>query len=145
MMLGSDKESDSPGIKVRAIPGLEGVDYLTPGAITSHISYVFGPVIKILEENGYNSEDGKINLMAASYDWRLAPSTMEKRDKYFTQTINMIEELYNNNDSTPVVLLCHSLGSKVGHYLLNFALDTKGQNWIDKYVHTYMVSCVLMI
>jgi len=138
MLPGSDKESDAPGIKVRAIPGLEGVDYLMPGAFTSHISYVFGPVIKILEEKGYNSEDGKTNLMAAPYDWRLAPSTMEKRDEYFTKTMSSIEELYNNNDSTPVVLLCHSLGCKVAHYLLNFALDTRGQSWIDKYVHTYM-------
>ena len=145
MLPGSDKESDAPGIKVRAIPGLEGVDYLTPGAFTSHISYVFGPVIKILEEKGYNSEDGKTNLMAAPYDWRLAPSAMEKRDEYFTKTMNSIEELYNNNDSTPVVLLCHSLGCKVAHYLLNFALDIRGQSWIDKYVHTYMVSCYLVL
>ena len=140
MMLANDNESDPPGVKVRAIPGLDGVDYLTPGTFTSHISYVFGPVIKALEEKGYNSEDGKTNLMASPYDWRLAPSVMEKRDKYFTKTIRYIEELFNNNDSTPVVLLCHSLGCKVAHYLLNFALDKKGQTWIDKHIHTYMVS-----
>jgi hypothetical protein len=145
MLPGSDKESDAPGIKVRAIPGLEGVDYLTPGAFTSHISYVFGPVIKMLEEKGYNSEDGKTNLMAAPYDWRLAPSALEKRDKYFTETMSCIEELYNNNDSTQVVLICHSLGCKVAHYLLNFALDTRGQSWIDKYVHTYMVSRFMVL
>ena len=70
MLLNGDKESDAPGIKVRAVPGLEGVDYMAPGAFTSTLSYVFGPVIKILEERGYNSVDGKINLMAAPYDWR---------------------------------------------------------------------------
>lgn len=138
ILLDSDQESDPPGIKVRAIPGLEGVDYVTPGPITSHLSYVFGPVINSLKEKGYNSEGGKTNLMAAPYDWRLAPSTMEERDQYFTNTMNTIETLYNNNGSTPVVLLCHSLGTKVGHYLLNFALDKKGQNWIDEYIHTYM-------
>mmetsp|Transcript_10073 Transcript_10073/g.21646 ORF Transcript_10073/g.21646 Transcript_10073/m.21646 type:complete len:716 (+) Transcript_10073:79-2226(+) len=138
MMLSSDNESDPPGVKVRAISGLEGVNYLTPGAITSHVSYVFGPVIDYLESKGYNPKDGKTNLMASPYDWRLAPGAMEKRDKYFTNTIGVIEELYHNNDSTPVVLLCHSLGCKVAHYLLNFALDTRGQEWIDKYVHTYM-------
>lgn len=145
MMLGGDMESDAPGIKVRAIPGLEGVDYLAPGAITSHISYVFGPVIKVLEEKGYNSENGSTNLMAAPYDWRLAPCTMEERDKYFTKTMACIEELYASNDSTPVVLLCHSLGCKVAHYLLNFALDSRGQSWIDKYVHTYMVSRLMLL
>ena len=144
MFLAPDHESDPPGIKVRPILGLEGVDYLTPGFVTGAISYVFGPVIEMLKEKGYNS-GGKTNLMASPYDWRLAPRTMEKRDKYFTVTLNYIEMLYNNNDSTPVVLLCHSLGCKVGHYLLNFALNTKGQDWIDKYVHTYMVSCCLML
>ena len=134
-----DFESDPNGIKVRAISGLDGVDYLTPGAVTSHISYVFGPVIKALEKKGYNS-NGNINLMASTYDWRLSPLAMEKRDKYFTTTIGYIEELYNGNAQTPVVILGHSLGCKVAHYFLNFALDKKGQEWIDKHVHTYMVS-----
>jgi len=26
----------------------------------------------------------------------------------------------------------------MGHYFLNFCLDQKGQEWIDKYIHTYM-------
>ena len=133
----NDHESDPPGVKVRSISNLEGVDYLTPGAITSHLSYVFGPVINALQNKGYNS-NGKINLAASTYDWRLAPSAMERRDKYFTRTLGYIEELYNSNDSTPVVILSHSLGCKVAHYFLNFALDKKGQSWIDKYVHTYM-------
>ena len=145
MMLDSATMSDPPGIEVRAISGLEGVDYLTPGAITDHLSYVFGPVIQYLESKGYNSKDGKTNLMASPYDWRLAPATMEKRDKYFTNTMDTILELYHNNYSTPVVLLCHSLGCKAGHYLLNFALDTRGQEWIDKYVHTYMVCTTELI
>lgn len=138
MMLDTDQESDAPGIQVRAIPGLTGVDYLTPGAFTSHVSYVFGPVIEALKERGYNAQDGKTNLMAAPYDWRLAPSTLEERDQYFTNTMKTIEELHKANDSTPVVLLCHSMGAKVAHYLLNFALDTKGRDWIDTYIHTYI-------
>jgi len=132
-----DFESDPPGVKVRPIPGLEGVDYLTPGAITSHISYVFGPIIKALKRKGYNS-NGNVNLMASTYDWRLAPISIEKRDKYFTRTVGYIEELFIGNNSTPVVILAHSLGCKVAHYFLNFALDKKGQKWIDKHIHTYM-------
>lgn len=134
-----DFKSDPPGLKVRPIPGLEGVDYLTPGAITSHISYVFGPIIKALKRKGYNS-NGNVNLMASTYDWRLAPLSMEKRDKYFTRTVGYIEELFIDNNSTPVVILAHSLGCKVAHYFLNFALDKEGQKWIDKHIHTYMVS-----
>jgi hypothetical protein len=26
----------------------------------------------------------------------------------------------------------------MGHYFLNFAKQTKGQEWLDKYIHTYM-------
>ncbi len=140
ILLGQDHISDPPGVKVRAIPGFDGVSYITPGTFTNSVSYVFGPVIDKLKEIGYNA-GGKTNLMAAPNDWRMAPCTLEERDQYFTKTIGMIEELYNNNGS-PVILLCHSLGCKAAHYLLNFVLEKKGQEWIDKHVHTYLVSSV---
>jgi Lecithin:cholesterol acyltransferase len=130
-----DMQSEHPGIRVRNLEGCEGVDYLSPGALTNFVSYVFGPIISALKKVGY--EEGK-NLDAAPYDWRLAPSTLEERDQYFSKTLDKIDMLYRNNKKTPVVLLCHSLGCKVGHYLLNFAKLHKGQNWIDKRIHTYM-------
>lgn len=82
-------------------------------------------------------EEGR-NLNAASYDWRLPPSELERRDQYFTKTTKMVEEMYEKNKQTPVVIVCHSLGCRVGHYWLNFALERKGRAWIDKHVHTYM-------
>ena len=45
-----------------------GVDYLSEGALTESMSYVFGPVLKLLRSTGY--EDG-VNLDAAPYDWRI--------------------------------------------------------------------------
>lgn len=130
-----DMQTEYPGVKVRNIDGLAGVDYLSPGALTSMVSYVFGPVIGALLKVGY--QDG-MNLDAAPYDWRLAPRMMEKRDTYFTRTMAQIEHMYTANGNTPIVLLCHSLGCKVGHYLLNFAKSRAGQQWIDKHIHTYM-------
>jgi hypothetical protein len=130
-----DMQSEHPGVKVRNIDGLAGVDYLSPGALTSFVSYVFGPVINALQDAGY--EGGK-NLDAAPYDWRLAPKAMEERDQYFTRTMKQVERMYETNNSTPVVLLCHSLGCKVGHYFLNFAKRQQGQAWLNKYIHTYM-------
>ena len=44
------------------------MDYLAPGALTESMSYVFGPVLKLLKSVGY--VDG-INLDAAPYDWRI--------------------------------------------------------------------------
>ena len=46
--------------------------------------------------------------------------------------------MYEENDDLPIVLVCHSMGAKMGHYFLNFALKHKGREWIDKYIHTYM-------
>lgn len=138
MLLADDRESDPPGVKVRVIPGIDGVAYVAPGALTSGVSWVFAKFIDAMVERGYKIEGEDANIMAAPYDWRMAPSTLENRDQYFTNTIGMIEELYSKNNSTPVVLVCHSMGCKAAHYLLNFALDVKGQDWIDKHIHTYM-------
>lgn len=133
--LQSDLISDPDGIKVRPMSGLRGVDYLLPGALTNFMSYVFGPVINALTKVGYT--DGK-NLDAAPYDWRLPPSELERRDEYFTKTMEKVMELYNNNGGTKVVLLCHSLGCLCGEYLLRFA-NAKDKSWTEKYIHTYMV------
>lgn len=117
---------------MRAMSGLAGVDYLTPNnPLTQLVSYVFGPVIKALVRVGY--EDG-LNLDAAPYDWRLTPAELERRDGYFTRTMAQVERLYESNGRTPVVLVCHSLGTRVGHYLCDFA----GREWCDRHVHTYM-------
>mmetsp|Transcript_39566 Transcript_39566/g.69467 ORF Transcript_39566/g.69467 Transcript_39566/m.69467 type:complete len:573 (-) Transcript_39566:7-1725(-) len=53
-----------------------------------------------------------------------------------------IEGLYSKSNNTPVVLLCHSMGCKVGHYLLNFVLHqlgkTDGEAWIERHIHSYV-------
>jgi hypothetical protein len=137
MSLSADMVTERPGVKVRPINGLAGVDYLTPGALTEHLSYVFGPVINALQAAGYSNT----MLDAAPYDWRLPPSELESRDHYFSETMLQIEDMYRRNNSTPIVLLCHSLGCKTGHYLLNFAKNHPkggGQLWLDKYIHAYM-------
>ncbi|KAL7545588.1 hypothetical protein ACHAWF_008940 [Thalassiosira exigua] len=156
MRLKSDMIREREGVEVRPIPGTAGVDYLAPGALTESMSYVFGPVLKLLKGKGY--KDG-VDLDAAPYDWRIPrnaalsafcsmfyatakPSELERRDRYFTNTMEKIERLYKNSNQTAVVLLCHSMGCKTGHYLLNFVLHkmgkVDGQAWIDRYVHTYV-------
>ena len=39
--------SDPPGIRVRPIEGPEGITSLIPGAITSSVSWVMGPLIQV--------------------------------------------------------------------------------------------------
>jgi len=135
MALKQDMKTEKDGIQVRNITGLAGVDYLTPGALTSHVSYVFGPVIQALQAVGY--VEGQ-NLDASPYDWRVPPHVLEDRDQYFSRTMVQVVDLYEKNKNTPVVLLGHSLGTKTAHYFLNFAKEKAGRGWIDKYVHTYM-------
>ena len=152
-----DLQSEYPGVTVRAMDGLAGVDYLTPGNFTSHLSYVFGPLIKVLEKVGYRKG---YNLEAVPYDWRLNPQQLQSRDHYYTKTIRTIERMYHDNNKTPIVLVCHSMGCKVAHYFFNWVLDnyttttieetvdvatrtsmpacTGGQDWLDRHIHTYM-------
>jgi hypothetical protein len=111
---------------------------LSPGALTNHVSYVFGPIILALQQAGYNNDAANTNLQAAPYDWRLPPSHLEVRDSYFSNLITQVEGLYSKNNNMPVVLLCHSLGTKMCHYFLNFAERKKGRVWLDKYIHTFL-------
>jgi len=128
-----DLKSDPPGMKVRPLSGLEGVDYLTSDALTRFGTFVWAPVIKVLKRHGY--EEGT-NLEAASYDWRLSPKHLEERDGYFTNTMKKIEEMHDRT-GLPVVLVCHSLGCRVAQHLLAFA-HARDDAWCDKHVHAYM-------
>jgi hypothetical protein len=40
--------SDPQGIRVRPIEGIEGIDYISPGALTNSLSYVMGPLIQVM-------------------------------------------------------------------------------------------------
>ncbi|KAL7540490.1 hypothetical protein ACHAWF_006693 [Thalassiosira exigua] len=103
------------------------------------MTYVFGPVLKLLKAKGYTEG---VDLDAAPYDWRSVPNVLESRDGYFSNTMDAVECLYRNSGNTPVVLLCHSMGCKVGHYLLNFVLhrlgQTDGEAWIERHIHCYV-------
>ena len=47
MVLSSDGYSDPPGIRVRPVQGLHGIDYLASSPLAKAPSYVFGHVIKM--------------------------------------------------------------------------------------------------
>lgn len=48
MVLQNDGFSDPIGIKLRPIETIQGIMYLDPGALTSSLSYVFGPLVETL-------------------------------------------------------------------------------------------------
>jgi len=109
--------------------------------------YVIITVIKIVIVTSHHSFGRMFNSLTIkkivrhllnNHSWRLPPRATEERDGYLTNTMRRIEKMYTDNGDLPIVLLCHSMGCKMGHYFLNFAKQQRGQQWLDKYVHTYM-------
>eukprot|EP00531_Pseudo-nitzschia_arenysensis_P006332 CAMPEP_0116134330 /NCGR_PEP_ID=MMETSP0329-20121206/10587_1 /TAXON_ID=697910 /ORGANISM="Pseudo-nitzschia arenysensis, Strain B593" /LENGTH=808 /DNA_ID=CAMNT_0003629031 /DNA_START=132 /DNA_END=2558 /DNA_ORIENTATION=- len=136
--IGLDKNmiDEKPGNRVRPYEGIFGCEYLVDNEIAKQSGWVMAPLLDYcVRTMGYEREK---SIDAMPYDWRLAPSINEKRDQYLTKMIARIERMYNENDKLPIVLVCHSMGAKMGHYFLNFAKAHKGQEWLDKYIHTYM-------
>lgn len=129
----ADEEMD--GIRVRAIPGVEGVDFLDPHLLVKTFTYVFGPVVSALQEAGYREG---VDLGVATYDWRLAPAVLRQRDQFFDNMVEQVEKL--NQTGSGVVLLGHSMGNKVVQYFLNYAKHKLGQAWLDCHVHTFLAT-----
>lgn len=69
MCLDSDLLNERPGVQIRAVPGLHGVDYLENNTIAKAQTYVFGPVIRALKKHGGYTEDH--DLGAAPYDCKI--------------------------------------------------------------------------
>ena len=88
-----------------------------------------------MEDVGYREG---VDLLAASFDWRFAPSALQKRDGYYSRLIQDIESL--DTKQTGVVLLAHSMGNKVVTYFLEFAKKEKGQAWIDRHVKLWIAA-----
>jgi len=133
MRLKADGISDPDGIKVRAMKGLKGCAYLEPHSVMHSLSYVMGPLFDTLKDAGYTSK----NLKAAPYDWRLSPRMLEERDMYFTELKQMIQQLVADNKQK-VVVLAHSLGTRVFHYFLLWIEDTAGRSWIDEKIDLWI-------
>eukprot|EP01112_Ceratiomyxa_fruticulosa_P017893 TRINITY_DN564_c0_g1_i1.p1 TRINITY_DN564_c0_g1~~TRINITY_DN564_c0_g1_i1.p1 ORF type:complete len:432 (-),score=78.19 TRINITY_DN564_c0_g1_i1:67-1362(-) len=102
-----------------------GFEYLDPYEKSETI--YFADLVASLEEVGY--VQGK-NLMGAPYDWRLAP----RSNSIFLQGFkDMIEELYENNQNTSVVVIAHSMGTRYFHDFLTYG-NWVDQAWKDKYI-----------
>ena len=67
----------------------------------------------------------------------MPPSVLEERDLYFTELKQMVQQMYAENGQK-VVLLGHSLGTRVIHYFLLFLEDTVGRSWIDEKIDLFI-------
>jgi len=131
-------DQESQGIHLKAVPGLQGVLSLDPdsffGAV-AQVTPIFIYVAQVLEAMGY--KEG-VDMAAASYDWRFAPSILQEREKYFDHLADTVEKL--DRHSTGVVLLGHSMGNKTVAYFLEHAKKSRGQAWIDRHIYSWMAT-----
>eukprot|EP00980_Cylindrotheca_fusiformis_P008439 scaffold1784_cov116-Cylindrotheca_fusiformis.AAC.19 len=134
--LDPNMRDEKEGVKLAPTVELGALEGLTEESSTDEQKSSFDPLIRALEKAGYN--DSTINLEAAPYDWRMSPLHLELNHQYFSKTIQMIEDMYQRNKYAPVILLGYSLGAKVAHYLLNFAMLKKGKAWVSSRIYSFV-------
>lgn len=76
--------------------------------------------------------DRRTSIRAAPYDWRLG--TWQSRDLY-ERMRRLIEEMYTDNNETPVTIICHSFGCIHTYMML---LLSNNVPWRMKYVKSFI-------
>ncbi|XP_050301721.1 phospholipase A2 group XV-like [Anthonomus grandis grandis] len=113
-----------PGVDIR-VPGFgnsETVEWIDPSHAATG-SY-FNNIADILVSMGYTRN---VNIRGAPYDFRKGPN--ENQD-YFVRLKKLIEETYEQNNQTSVMLIVHSMGGPMSLYFL----QKQSQAWKDKYI-----------
>jgi len=116
--------SDAPGVETR-IPGFgntSSVEFIDK-SMRSFSTY-FAMIVAGLVPQGYIRGE---NIHGAPYDFRRAAN---EHGEYFTQVKGLIEETFERNNQTQVVLVCHSMGSIMMHYFL----QQQTPAWKEKHI-----------
>lgn len=113
-----------PGIDIKTPPGLKAVLYEDPKNKTA----VWASMVFNLTSRGYVPG---VSLRAAPYDWRYGPN---QYDGYFQNTTALVEEMYEANGNSSVILISLSMG---GPYTGQF-LNRQSQKWKDKYIRAWV-------
>ncbi|KAI4466428.1 lecithin-cholesterol acyltransferase-related [Holotrichia oblita] len=115
---------NTDGVEIR-IPGFgstEPVEWLDPSRASS--GAYFTDIVNALVKLGHVRNQ---TLKGAPFDFRKAPN--ENQD-YFVKLKQLVEETYEANGKTSVILLAHSMGGPMSQYFLNL----QKQSWKDKYI-----------
>jgi lysophospholipase-3 len=116
--------SDAPGVETR-IPGFgntSSVEFIDK-SMRSFSTY-FAMIVAGLVKQGYIRGE---NIHGAPYDFRRAAN---EHGEYFSQVKGLIEETFERNNHTQVVLVCHSMGSIMMHYFL----QQQTPAWREKHI-----------
>jgi lysophospholipase-3 len=97
--------SDRPGvdIKVKGFGDTDTVEYLDSSrySVTGYFNVIVDALVK-----RYNHKRG-VTIRGAPYDWRRAPNEF---DDYYANFTRLVEETYETNNKTKVMLIAHSMG-----------------------------------
>ncbi|VEN56945.1 unnamed protein product [Callosobruchus maculatus] len=108
--------------RVPGFGGTETVEWLDPSHASSG-SY-FNDVVATLVSLGHVRNK---TIKGAPYDFRKAPN---ENSEYFVDLKKLIEDTYEDNDKTAVIIIAHSMGGPMTLYFLNM----QTQAWKDKYI-----------
>eukprot|EP01084_Bolivina_argentea_P133431 235486_1 len=133
MMLNESTGLDPNGIKIRAIEGATGADYLFPGF------WVWALVLDNLVTIGYDTNQ----IYFANFDWRVSPNKLNIRDAYWDRCKFEIE-LRVKLTGEKAVLIGHSMGANMIMYFLQWVTSNHplgghgGKQWVDQYIDSFI-------
>mmetsp|Transcript_1267 Transcript_1267/g.3662 ORF Transcript_1267/g.3662 Transcript_1267/m.3662 type:complete len:488 (-) Transcript_1267:99-1562(-) len=120
---------NAPGVEVRTVPGKEGLN-LVPHDKSAN---VYDALVQSFERDTDADGPGD-GVYVATYDFRLAPTGNDRDDAIFQNIQNTVEQAFEENEGTPVVLVTHSMGALWTHYFLTHMPC----EWKKKYVHAWV-------
>jgi hypothetical protein len=136
-----DKNSTDPSdCKVRPDEGLGAVSELSPGMLSTGLTSLFTPLIRMLaHEFGYDANA----MVAAPYDWRLSPLELEVRDAFFS-SLRMKIEVVVKKQGSPSIVIAHSMGNNIFLYFCDWMkMQLSGSSisyreWMATHVYSYV-------
>jgi len=119
----SNRTVSPPGVEIR-IPGFGKTHTVEWLDRKKRAGKYFSDVVDMLVSIGY--ERG-VTVKGAPYDFRKAGNEQEK---YFESLNDMIQQAYYDNSQQKVILVSHSLGSK----MISYFLSKQTLKWKSKYI-----------
>ena len=93
-----------------------------------------GIITNMLRTHNYCEWDGHFgSMIGASYDWRITPPLLEKRDQFFTRMMMQTEAMVAADPQhRPSVVIGFSLGCRIAKYFIHFCHAKKGAEWMTR-------------
>ena len=123
----ADAVADAPGVTVRVVEGLAGLDLA--GGVGASASNVYADLIDGLVDVGYERD---VTVIGFPYDFRRAPVPGDAT-AMMARLVATIENATAAHGA-PVTLVSHSLGCLNALYLLN----TQPAAWRDAHIHAWV-------